>query len=82
MASKYITSTAGFLEASAAAAMRDAAENTIKETVAAFEKIIREKVYDEVSKLSIKYVESLYENADPLNRKRLHIVIDDRRETK
>ncbi len=78
--STVISSTEGFLRASAAAAMKDAAENTIETAVAAFEKTIRQEVYAEVSRLSIQYVESLYENADPLNLKHIRIVIDDRRQ--
>lgn len=79
MASKLITTTGGFLQASAAAAMSEGAEVTIKKAVAEFEQKVRDRVYKEVSKLSIQYVEAMYENADPMNQKRLHIVIDDRR---
>lgn len=76
---KIMTSTGDFLAASAAAAMKQGAEETIEKAVKEFEKVVRGRVYDEVSKLSIRFVEVMYENSDPLNMKRLHIVIDDRR---
>lgn len=72
------TSTGEFLHAAATAALREGAEETIKKAVSNFEKVVRERVYDEVSKLAVKYVESMT-NSDPLLRS-LSIVIDDRRE--
>lgn len=77
---EYRNTTGEFLQAAAAAAMKEAAEATIKQATESFETVVREKVYNEVARLAVTYVQTMQGN-DPLMPE-LHIIIDDRRDKK